>query len=431
MKMKRAKTCDICFSFDAGISSVYLDWSSRKVFPDYKYKTDREIIGNELHRRNNVLKLGEFLDPANTLSYYFSIEKNLELESFVKEYLAANSDDSHDRYNLSEELAFILNSENFESNVKSKIHEANQNNLIKSNKNIQVVRDAARIYNLKSTSKMSLSAISLETGLSRNRTSYIWRLIKETGNKSLIARYNQGIDQISLRSCFRSEVDSALLDDPECSLSLKAIQTSPTLLNAGLKIRNFAHFYHLMKSHGYVYQTFCTSIPYRITWNEKHVEFTKLLIAELISNTEEFEIFWTDETSICPQNYKKRCWGARGKQTVISSNLQYTSLKLFGLISSSELYSMQIHKGSSSHLIFDNFIIESLKRYFRRSGHSKIVTLFLDNSTLHKSKSFLDFCTKNRIFLIFNLPHCPTLNPIELLWRFLKSPLKKICRTSQ
>jgi hypothetical protein len=431
MKMKRAKTGNICFSFDADISSVHLDWSSRKVFPDYMYKTDREVISNKLHRRNNVLKLGELLDPANTLSYYFSIEKILELESFIKEYLDGIYSDSHDKYNLPEELVFILNSENFESKVKSRIHKSNQNHLVKSNKNIQVVRDAARIYNLRTTSKMSLRAISIETGLSINRTSYIWRLIKESDNKGLTARYNKGIEQITLQDCFKGKVDSALLDDPECSLSLKALQATPLLLNSDLKIRNFSHFYYLMKSHGFAYQTFCTRIPYSFTWNQKHIQFTKILIAELISNTKEFEIFWTDETSICPQNYKKRCWGPAGKQTVISSNLQYTSLKIFGLISSSELYSMQIHKGSSSHSIFDNFIIESFKRYFRRSSHSKIVTLFLDNSTLHKSKSFIDFCAKNKIFLIFNLPHCPTLNPIELLWRFLKSPLKKICRTSQ
>ena len=52
--------------------------------------------------------------------------------------------------------------------------------------------------------------------------------------------------------------------------------------------------------------------------------------------------------------------------------------------------------------------------------------LLLDNSSVHTSKLVLDTLKECGIKYLFLPPYSPDLNPIELLWAFMKSVLKKL-----
>jgi len=52
--------------------------------------------------------------------------------------------------------------------------------------------------------------------------------------------------------------------------------------------------------------------------------------------------------------------------------------------------------------------------------------LLLDNSAVHRSKLVLDTLEECGIKYLFLPPYSPDLNPIELLWAFMKSVLKRM-----
>lgn len=197
-------------------------------------------------------------------------------------------------------------------------------------------------------------------------------------------------------------------------------------LNPDIRIQSFSQFYTLLKNNDFRYKIIQFRRSHQHHWTDEQIQFSKLLCFELFFNETDFELLWTDETTICPQNFQKKGWGRKGKQLFVESDLYYSKVKLFGLLSKNEVLSMQFIQGSSSHIVFDNFIIESLKLFFASKTSRSIPVLFLDNAPIHKSRDFIDFCSANGILLVFNLSHNPTLNPIELFWRFLKMPFKRM-----
>ena len=49
--------------------------------------------------------------------------------------------------------------------------------------------------------------------------------------------------------------------------------------------------------------------------------------------------------------------------------------------------------------------------------------LVLDNAPVHRSKYFklkIDEWKRNNVYILFLPPYSPELNPIEILWRFIK-----------
>ncbi len=66
----------------------------------------------------------------------------------------------------------------------------------------------------------------------------------------------------------------------------------------------------------------------------------------------------------------------------------------------------------------DRFI-EFLKLITPAEG-KKPYTVFLDNLRVHHSKRVKDYCSKNRIELLFNASYSSEVNPIERLWSLSK-----------
>jgi transposase len=57
--------------------------------------------------------------------------------------------------------------------------------------------------------------------------------------------------------------------------------------------------------------------------------------------------------------------------------------------------------------------------------------LLLDNSSVHHSKLVIDTLIECEIKYLFLPPYSPDLNPIELLWTYIKSVLRKLKARTQ
>jgi len=61
-----------------------------------------------------------------------------------------------------------------------------------------------------------------------------------------------------------------------------------------------------------------------------------------------------------------------------------------------------------------------------------IIVAILDNAKIHKAQIITDYCSQNRIVLVYLPPYSPQLSPIEDLWRLLKKELaNRVLKTLQ
>ncbi len=110
-------------------------------------------------------------------------------------------------------------------------------------------------------------------------------------------------------------------------------------------------------------------------------------------------------------------WRRRGKRATSPSFLSRERRYIFGALAASAFYFMFYEKPDS-----DGFC-SFLERVHKRFG--KVVLLFVDNASYHKSKKVKEFLERynGEIVLEYLLPYTPELNPIEMQWRVIKRVL--------
>lgn len=82
-------------------------------------------------------------------------------------------------------------------------------------------------------------------------------------------------------------------------------------------------------------------------------------------------------------------------------------------------------KGNINNLDFIDFLNRAIEK-LRMRYKSKKVIIIADNVRMHKTAYFKSFCIYNDITLLYTVANNPTLNPIEYLFRYLKTDLRKV-----
>ena len=127
-------------------------------------------------------------------------------------------------------------------------------------------------------------------------------------------------------------------------------------------------------------------------------------------------IISVDETSIdfiVPSNYG---WSKKGtKCTRKISNKRYRVSMLLA-ISKNKIVNYHIKEGSFKSDNFNEFMDETVNL----NGHYRY---FMDNATIHHNR-FMDPDIKSKI--IYNLPYCPSYNPIEYFFNTFKKEVRRI-----
>lgn len=144
-------------------------------------------------------------------------------------------------------------------------------------------------------------------------------------------------------------------------------------------------------------------------------------------NNRRYDIVYFDWTSYSESNFKQNSWSLQGRKSIIHERYGYSALHFLAMISLEKVEAFQFIRGTLTSSIVFNFLSGALSRpEFIDSHRGRQLVIVLDNAPSNCSNALIALCVERRITLLFTAPNSSFLNPIEMLFAFLKSNLKKI-----
>jgi transposase len=131
-------------------------------------------------------------------------------------------------------------------------------------------------------------------------------------------------------------------------------------------------------------------------------------------------ILYQDESAFVSESSQYN-WSERGVKALFKGYRYGTRINCFGSfdIKTSKLILTQEARGNSQTMIKHLEVVRA------NYPMDKKLIIFTDNASWHKTKIVTEFCEENNIELWFTPPYSPEFNPIERVWSFMKSIVKK------
>lgn len=132
-------------------------------------------------------------------------------------------------------------------------------------------------------------------------------------------------------------------------------------------------------------------------------------------------IAYEDEAAICLCPPTKRTYALRGQTPVlkVGDSKKYQHLSMSALMSEKGDLFYEVREGSFN----GKALVRQLEKNFGGRKKQKY-RLIWDGASIHKGQAIKDYLKANekkqRVLLTQLPPYCPELNPVELLWAYLK-----------
>ncbi len=171
-----------------------------------------------------------------------------------------------------------------------------------------------------------------------------------------------------------------------------------------------------LKKIGYTWKRFRKSLKGKqdtVEYQKKLIELKQLI--ELY-NSGYIDLFFADESGFNMEGYIPYGWQPIGKHNKITP-AKTKGTQVFGLMSLDNRLESYSFKGSMN----SDIIIAYLNDFIKGIKQKTIVVM--DNAPIHKSKKFqaqIEEWKKQDLYIWFLPKYSPHLNPIEILWRFIK-----------
>lgn len=151
---------------------------------------------------------------------------------------------------------------------------------------------------------------------------------------------------------------------------------------------------------------------------EEHYELQveKLQELENMSQRNEIDLYYGDETHVCSEGYVPYGWQFPGEDVCFLSEKSY-KFNCFGMINRQS----QCHWKVTQENINTGFVLSFLEKLSLEINRTTFIVL--DNARIHKTKDIAEripYWQKRGLFLFFLPPYSPHLNIAETLWRKLK-----------
>jgi transposase len=106
-------------------------------------------------------------------------------------------------------------------------------------------------------------------------------------------------------------------------------------------------------------------------------------------------------------------WFPTGERSVVKVKLGFKNSYIYGAIEpkSGEFFSLLMPKANSDNM---NIFLQEMSKHYR----DEQITLIMDGAGWHKAKSLI---IPSNIKIIHLPPYSPELNPVERMWRYIKS----------
>jgi len=153
--------------------------------------------------------------------------------------------------------------------------------------------------------------------------------------------------------------------------------------------------------------------------NKLDITKKKKDLAKKIKTIKKENIISIDESSFDTHINAHYGWNIKGSSIEVQKVKQRKRFSIISAISIKKIIHTTIVKGSINAEIYTDFIKEVVNRI-----NSKNV-LFMDNARIHHSKIFTAYSGTIRNKILYNVPYCSELNPIEMVFSKVKSIVHK------
>ncbi|WP_343759261.1 IS630 family transposase [Deinococcus depolymerans] len=126
-------------------------------------------------------------------------------------------------------------------------------------------------------------------------------------------------------------------------------------------------------------------------------------------------LVYLDEVGFSLKGVRRRTWSTRGVTPLVTLPANWEKLSTIGAITSDGRFFQQTKSGA----IRSGDVIRFFQHLLRHVQGEIVVVL--DNAGIHRAKATQAFVeTHERLSLVFLPPYAPELNPIELVWAYVK-----------
>lgn len=122
-----------------------------------------------------------------------------------------------------------------------------------------------------------------------------------------------------------------------------------------------------------------------------------------------------DEVGFSLKGTVKHTWALRGRTPVVFGKASWDKVSTMGAITSTGQFLQQTQHGA--------FTAPDVIRFFQHMLNHVPgdIVVVLDNASIHKTKAVTAFVAgETRLSLCYLPPYAPELNPIELVWAYIK-----------
>lgn len=137
------------------------------------------------------------------------------------------------------------------------------------------------------------------------------------------------------------------------------------------------------------------------------------------------DLYFGDEVGFTQQPYVPYGWQKKHQPLLLPARTTTKRLNLLGLLRLDNHLTVY----HSEEPLTGRFVVDSLT-HFVNQIHAKPIVIVLDNGPIHRCQAVYERQAEwedKDVYLFFLLAYSPHLNPIEILWRFMKYRwLKKV-----
>lgn len=130
------------------------------------------------------------------------------------------------------------------------------------------------------------------------------------------------------------------------------------------------------------------------------------------------DLYFADETGFTLQPYVPYGWQKKHQPLLLPARAAAKRLNLLGLMRLDNHLTIY----HSEKPLTGAFVVDSLT-HFVNQVHAKPLVIVLDNGPIHRCQAVYDRQQEwedKEVYLFFLPTYSPHLNPIEILWRFIK-----------
>ncbi|MVN89487.1 IS630 family transposase, partial [Deinococcus sp. HMF7620] len=145
------------------------------------------------------------------------------------------------------------------------------------------------------------------------------------------------------------------------------------------------------------------------SWKEQMAPELKKKVAEGAT------LIYLDEVGFALKGVRRRTWSTKGVTPLVTMPANWDKLSTIGAITSDGRFFQNTKAGAIKH----GDVVQFLQHLLRHVTGEIVVVL--DNAAIHRAKAVQAFVASHkRLSLEYLPPYAPELNPIELIWAYVK-----------